>query len=123
MRHYYAFDGHAFDEAKARHALLNFLRDRSLGWAWLICDEATPVGYIVLTLGYSRNTVAGMRSLMNFSYWRAIAGAVGDARPWNLWKSTLEPMAFARFIWKSCGRISTLSRLIANWAFATTITS
>jgi len=53
MRQYYAFDGHAFDEPKARAALLNFLRDSTLGLAWLIYDESTPVGYIVLTLGYS----------------------------------------------------------------------
>jgi len=53
MRAYYAFDGHAFDEPKARAALQNFLRDPSFGRAWLICDGPTPVGYIVLTLGYS----------------------------------------------------------------------
>jgi len=53
MREYYAFDGHAFDESKARAALLTFLRDNSLGWAWLICDGEAAVGYIVLTLGYS----------------------------------------------------------------------
>ena len=53
MRQYYAFDGHAFDEPRARTALVNFLRDPSLGRAWLICDQQTPAGYIVLTLGYS----------------------------------------------------------------------
>jgi GNAT superfamily N-acetyltransferase len=53
MREYYAYDGHAFDEPKARTALLDFLRDPLLGRAWLIYDEETPVGYIVLTLGYS----------------------------------------------------------------------
>ena len=53
MRQYYAFDGHAFDEPKARTALLEFLRDPKFGLAWLIYDEETPVGYIVLTLGYS----------------------------------------------------------------------
>jgi len=53
MREYYAFDGHVFDEPKARDALLTFLRDSSLGRAWLIYDQQTPVGYIVLTLGYS----------------------------------------------------------------------
>lgn len=53
MREYYAFDGHAFDEAKARSALLAFLRDTSLGRTWLILDGDSPVGYIVLTLGYS----------------------------------------------------------------------
>jgi len=53
MREYYAFDGHAFDPDRARVALLGFLREPSFGRAWLICDEATPVGYLVLTLGYS----------------------------------------------------------------------
>jgi len=53
MRQYYAFDGHAFDEPRARIALLNFLRDPALGRAWLIYDQQAPVGYIVLVLGYS----------------------------------------------------------------------
>jgi GNAT superfamily N-acetyltransferase len=53
MREYYAYDGHAYDEPRARIALLNFLRDPSLGRAWLICDRDIPVGYIVLTFGYS----------------------------------------------------------------------
>lgn len=53
MRDYYAFDGHAFDETRARPALLAFLRDESFGRAWLICDRDTPVGYVVLALGYS----------------------------------------------------------------------
>ena len=53
MREYYAYDGHAFDPPKARLALLAFLREPSIGLAWLICEDATPVGYIVLTLGYS----------------------------------------------------------------------
>lgn len=53
MREYYAFDGHAFQENRAREALLALLREPAFGRAWLICDEATPVGYVVLTLGYS----------------------------------------------------------------------
>jgi len=53
MREYYAYDGHAFDPPKARLALLAFLREPSFGLAWLICEDSTPVGYIVLTLGYS----------------------------------------------------------------------
>lgn len=53
MRDYYAFDGHAFDESRARSALLAFLREESFGRAWLICDGNTQVGYVVLTLGYS----------------------------------------------------------------------
>jgi len=53
MRDYYAFDGHAFDRARAREALLAFLREPSYGRAWLILDGEATGGYIVLTLGYS----------------------------------------------------------------------
>jgi ribosomal protein S18 acetylase RimI-like enzyme len=66
MREYYAFDGHAFDEQKARTALIKLLRDPSIGRVWLILAEknhvveiedktenAAPVGYIVLCFGYS----------------------------------------------------------------------
>ena len=53
MQAYYAFDGHGFDEAKARVALTTLLRDPSLGRAWLILDGDTPIGYIVLCFGYS----------------------------------------------------------------------
>jgi GNAT superfamily N-acetyltransferase len=53
MQEYYRFDGHAFDRQKAQIALVNFLRDPAFGRAWLICDQETPVGYVVLTFGYS----------------------------------------------------------------------
>jgi GNAT superfamily N-acetyltransferase len=53
MREYYAFDGHAFDEVRVRAALHTFLRERAYGRAWLICDGQEPVGYVVLTFGYS----------------------------------------------------------------------
>jgi ribosomal protein S18 acetylase RimI-like enzyme len=70
MRDYYAFDGHAFDEQKARAALITLLRDPGLGRVWLILananeseknhdakiddktENATPAGYIVLCFGY-----------------------------------------------------------------------
>ena len=63
MRDYYAFDGHAFDEQKARAALITLLRDPNLGRVWLILtntngaekeiERKLPVGYIVLCFGYS----------------------------------------------------------------------
>jgi ribosomal protein S18 acetylase RimI-like enzyme len=65
MRDYYAFDGHAFDEQKARAALVTLLRNPSLGRVWLILtntneaeknhatERELPVGYIVLCFGYS----------------------------------------------------------------------
>lgn len=53
MRDYYAFDGHGFDEAKARVALTALLRNEGLGRAWMILDGETPVGYVVICFGYS----------------------------------------------------------------------
>ena len=53
MREYYAFDGHGFEEQKARVALTTLLRDSSLGRAWLILDGSTPIGYVVICFGYS----------------------------------------------------------------------
>jgi len=53
MREYYAFDGHGYDEAKARVALTALLRDSSLGRVWLILDGQTRAGYVVLCFGYS----------------------------------------------------------------------
>ena len=53
MRKYYAFDGHGFDDTKARIALIALLRDPNLGLAWLILDGEVPVGYVVLCFGYS----------------------------------------------------------------------
>jgi len=53
MREYYAFDGHGFDEQKARVALVTLLRDQNLGRVWLILDGERPVGYIVICFGYS----------------------------------------------------------------------
>jgi len=53
MREYYAFDGHGFDEQKARAALTRLLNEAKLGRVWLIRDGETPVGYVVLCFGYS----------------------------------------------------------------------
>jgi GNAT superfamily N-acetyltransferase len=53
MRAYYAFDGHGFDEEKARVALTTLLRDANLGRLWLILDADAPVGYVVIAFGYS----------------------------------------------------------------------
>lgn len=53
MRSYYAFDGHGYDREKARRALVPLLGNPGYGRAWLILDDDTPVGYIVICLGYS----------------------------------------------------------------------
>jgi GNAT superfamily N-acetyltransferase len=53
MRSYYAFDGHGFDGEKARDALIPLLGNPDYGRAWLILDNGSPVGYIVVCFGYS----------------------------------------------------------------------
>ncbi len=42
-----------FDEPAVRQVLRKFLASPDLGRAWVFYDEETPVGYIVLTFGYS----------------------------------------------------------------------
>ena len=46
-------DQRAFDAFRARSALRDLVNDPSRGTVWLICDGDTPVGYLVLTFGYS----------------------------------------------------------------------
>jgi ribosomal protein S18 acetylase RimI-like enzyme len=42
-----------FEEPVVREALRKFLASPELGRAWVFLDGETPIGYIVLTLGYS----------------------------------------------------------------------
>jgi len=42
-----------FDEPVVREVLRKFLESPDLGQAWVFFDRETPVGYIVLTFGYS----------------------------------------------------------------------
>jgi ribosomal protein S18 acetylase RimI-like enzyme len=42
-----------FNEAAVRDVLRTFLVSPDLGLAWLFYEDETPVGYIVLTFGYS----------------------------------------------------------------------
>ena len=53
MRQFYAIDAYPFDEQAARRALREFLAEPLFGRAWVIEVGAVPVGYLVLTLGYS----------------------------------------------------------------------
>lgn len=53
MREFYEFDHLAFDERVARPALRKILGDDSLGSVWLIQTGGSPIGYVVLTLGFS----------------------------------------------------------------------
>lgn len=54
MRELYEMDGTTpLEEEKARRALLGIVQDPALGRVWVIQDGAEPIGYVILTLGYS----------------------------------------------------------------------
>jgi GNAT superfamily N-acetyltransferase len=53
MRQFYAIDGYPFEDVAARRAMGKIVQDPTLGRAWMICDGDVPIGYIVLTFGYS----------------------------------------------------------------------
>jgi diamine N-acetyltransferase len=53
MRQFYAIDDYPFEEQAARRAMEKIVQDRSLGRVWMVCAGAAPIGYIILTFGYS----------------------------------------------------------------------
>ena len=53
MRRLYVQDKMPFDESSARTTLAGIVRDRSLGRVWMIRVGSEPIGYMILTLGYS----------------------------------------------------------------------
>lgn len=53
MGEFYAESGVELDEEAARSALDELVGDSSAGRIWLVLSDGVPVGYIVLTLGYS----------------------------------------------------------------------
>jgi len=53
IREYYAYDGHEFEEGKLRRALGDLLANESYGYAWLILDGETVIGYMAMCFGYS----------------------------------------------------------------------
>lgn len=53
IQEYYEYDNHPFEAARTRTAVDNLIRHPDWGWVWFICRNTEPVGYTVLTLGYS----------------------------------------------------------------------
>ena len=53
MRRLYIQDHLTFEERVARATLAAIVQDRGLGRVWIICDGEEPIGYAILTLGYS----------------------------------------------------------------------
>lgn len=128
MREYYAFDGHAFDEPKAHVALLTFLRDSSFGRAWLICEGERPVGYIVLTFGYSLEYL-GRDAFIDEFYrrqshrgqgWgrRTLEFVEDRARAFEIRSIHLEVVrenTAAREVYRRCGYVDHRHSLMSRW--------
>jgi ribosomal protein S18 acetylase RimI-like enzyme len=53
IRGLYAAEHIPFDEDRAAQALGGLLEEPSLGWIWIVERRGEPVGYAVVTLGYS----------------------------------------------------------------------
>ena len=53
LRQFYLIDNYSFNHQTARQTLDRLISDSAIGRVWIIRDEQTPVGYIVLTFGYS----------------------------------------------------------------------
>ncbi len=53
MSEFYAESGYPLNRRRAEVAFSELLADPGLGQVWLIQAEPGPVGYVVLTLGYS----------------------------------------------------------------------
>jgi len=53
MRQFYEFEQYPFDDQAASSALERLISDSALGHVWIISEDLTSIGYIVLTLGYS----------------------------------------------------------------------
>jgi GNAT superfamily N-acetyltransferase len=53
MEALYANEGHSFDAALAERATRNLLDSPMWGHIWLIQRDGRPVGYVVLTFGFS----------------------------------------------------------------------
>ena len=53
IQEYYDYDRHPFEAVRTRTALENLIRRPDWGRVWFICRSTEPIGYTVLTLGYS----------------------------------------------------------------------
>lgn len=73
MREFYGLEGYGFEEEFMRAALEGMLRDESSGRAWLIFVEegGEPVGYVVVTFGYSLE-YGGLNACLDEIYVREV---------------------------------------------------
>ncbi|MCO6489889.1 MAG: GNAT family N-acetyltransferase [Phaeodactylibacter sp.] len=53
MRRFYAIDGYPFEREKKERAIRQLLEESVFGEIWLLEDQGRPVGYLVITVGFS----------------------------------------------------------------------
>lgn len=49
MQEFYAIDGYPIDPEKSRALFSEFIENEHLGKAWMILEDETPIGYVILT--------------------------------------------------------------------------
>jgi GNAT superfamily N-acetyltransferase len=69
IQEYYEYDRHPLNTARIRTALENLIRHPDWGQVWLIYRNKEPIGYVVLTLGYSLEA-GGREALVDEIYIR-----------------------------------------------------
>jgi diamine N-acetyltransferase len=53
MEEFYEFFGYPFDKESTQANLFMLIRDKSIGYVWLILSENIIIGYVVLTFAFS----------------------------------------------------------------------
>lgn len=53
MNDFYSIDGYEFNYKIAKENLIRFIKNKDLGFLWLIELDSETVGYVVLTYGFS----------------------------------------------------------------------
>ncbi len=53
MKMFYAIDRYPFDLERTEKNFHELIKNKSLGRIWLVKDDGVPIGYIILTFGFS----------------------------------------------------------------------
>jgi hypothetical protein len=112
MREYYADDRHAYNEARARVALLDFLRDPSLAAPGSSATR-TPLGYIVLTFGHSLEYLGRVDELFLIPPYR---GRGWGRATWTSSRKPLGPQVSVPSISRSSAQIQQPKRFSAGYS-------
>jgi ribosomal protein S18 acetylase RimI-like enzyme len=77
IQEFYDIDGHVFDQATVAAGLLPLLTDDTYGQVWIVEDEGRPVGYAVVTWGFSIES-GGRDALLDEIYVRRRGEGIGQ---------------------------------------------